>query len=96
MHAHVLYVVLIHLLVGLCSQTGETILVEEYPERIHTKHQDIDPEVKLQALDQEGLVKILLDDAMLAQLDVGRRIHGQEDPTALARGLRFNYENWSL
>jgi hypothetical protein len=66
MHAHVLYIVLVHFFIGLSCQTCQTILIQEDSKWVDAKHEHVDSEVELQTLDQKWLVQILLDHTVLS------------------------------
>ena len=55
-------------LVFLCSESCQTLLIDECPQRSDTCDKNIDPQIKFQVVYQIRLVKILLSNIMLPLL----------------------------
>ena len=53
------------LLVFVCCEAREAVVVEEDPERIDAGQKNIDSEIKLQPIDQERIPQVLLYDQSL-------------------------------
>lgn len=51
--------------VFLCSHTNQAVVVEEDAQRVAGGDEDVDAQIKLVALHQEGLVQVLLNDEVL-------------------------------
>lgn len=69
MHAQVIQVAAHGAVVRLSSKSGKAFLVDEASERVHTCYQNINSEVKLQAINEVGLVQISLRDIVLTLYD---------------------------
>lgn len=82
-------------LVELGGKPGEALFVDEAPEWPHASHQKVYPQVKLQAIDQQWLVQVLLRHIVLA-LDQPVVVSGQEDALALAVVLWLDDERLRL
>lgn len=46
-------------LVLLGAEANNAVFVYEHPQRVASQHQHIHPQVKLEAIDQQGLVQVL-------------------------------------
>jgi hypothetical protein len=56
--------------IGFCSETGQTIVIKIYSERIETADEDIDSEIEFVPFEQERIVDILLHDTMSSDMDI--------------------------
>lgn len=46
-------------LILLSAKAHQTLFVDEHPERVTSQHQDIHSQVKLETVDEQGLMQIL-------------------------------------
>ena len=76
-----------------CGESSKTLFVDKGPERVKSCNQDIDPEIKLQVLDEIWLVEISLS-YIVFPLDYPVTITGQEDSFTLALRLRLYDESF--
>jgi len=75
-----------------CGKSRETLFVDKSPEWIKSCYQDINPEIKLQALNEIWFVEISLSYIVLP-LNNPITVPGQEDSFPLALRLRLYDES---
>ena len=75
-------------MVGLSSEPGKSFFVDEASERVYTRYQNINSEVKLQPINKVGLMKISLSNIMFTLHDP-ITIPSQKYTFALAHRLRL-------
>jgi len=56
--------------VGLSAESSKALAVNECFQRVYPCHQDVDPHVKLIAVDQERVGDILLEDHWFRKYDI--------------------------
>jgi hypothetical protein len=92
-HKEVVEVAVLRSNVLLSRETGEPLLVNEYPQGVNTVDQDIYSEVELQAIDQVGLMEVSLSDVLISLLKVHvLNASDEENPLALAKIDRLHDE----
>lgn len=65
MHKFVFEVIASGGYIRISCETGQTLLVHKYPQRVSTGHQYVDPHVEFQPVNQKGLMQISLHHAPL-------------------------------
>ena len=108
MHAHVFHVGRRWALIRDCGKSCQSIFVHIYAQRCDAVDIDVDAQVKLKAVNEQGLMHISLHyhqwdglrsyclpvvgKGLLCHGCKGFRLPGQEDTSALACVLRFHYK----
>jgi hypothetical protein len=91
MHAHIVQVVFVWTLVLFSGKPGHSTFVDEAPQWTNACDQHVDAQVKLEFVDEEGLVDVLLGYVVFSlHYPVGAP--GQKDPVALALLFWFDDE----
>ena len=75
---------------GRC-EPRQSLFIQKNSQRRHTCQQHINTQIKLQSINQIGLMQIPLRNVVLLWINP-IVVTGQEDPFALAAILRLNYE----
>lgn len=88
MHTQVIQVAAHRTVVGLSSEPSKSFFVDEASERVYTRYQNINSEVKLQPINKVGLMKISLSNIMFTLHDP-ITIPSQKYTFALAHRLRL-------
>ena len=90
-HAEVIQVAPCWTVVLFGSKTCEALLVDEAPQRVHARQQDIDPQIKLQTVDEVCLVKVALRNVVFTLYDPVT-VSRQKYSFTLSHVLRLNDE----
>jgi len=88
MHVQVVNIVTFSRFVWLGGEPDQALFKNIDAERVHPCQQHINPQVKLEIVYQERLIKILLCYLMLFGFNLARVFH-QEDALTLRHGLRL-------
>ena len=92
MHVDVFYVFWVGAPVGFGGETGEAFFVNEDAQRINASQHHINPQIKLQLINQQRTRYILLRHKPLIQINILPTIH-QKNPLSLRRRLRLQYKS---
>lgn len=60
MSGHVSHVALVRRHIGGSCEARKTVVKEKYAQRLHARHEYINTEVELEAVDEEGLADVAL------------------------------------
>ena len=69
-HVEVVEIVLVGRSILASGQSAKALLVEQDPERVDTAEQNVDPQVKLQLVDQEWLMQVALHNIVFIGIEV--------------------------
>jgi hypothetical protein len=93
MHVKVAHVGVGWFLLLVSAKPDEPIVVQKHPQRVHARHQHVQPQVELESVNQEWFLQVLLHHTLLFvhTVDLFPGAH-QVNAFALRRALGFHDE----
>lgn len=95
MHVEIVQIFLVWALILCCCQPTQAFFVEKHSERIYAAQKHVNPQIKLEFVNQEWLVKVSLNDIVLVRIEIVN-ISCQKDSSTLSCRFWLRYKSLTI